>query len=245
MYYTRLALTLLRQVRRRLGNKNKNLWLFILYCARLALTLSPEMINEQYPSKLLERAVQELTRLPGVGRKTALRFALHLLAQDKEAVHAFSNSLTQLCDDVKHCKVCHNISDTEICDICSNPQRDKTTICVVENIHSVMSIENTGQFHGLYHVLGGVISPMDGVGPANLELDSLFERVEAGGINEVILALNPTMEGDTTNFYISRRLAQTGVKFSVLARGVSVGDDLEYTDEVTLGRSILGRTPLK
>ena len=245
MYYTRLALTLLRQVRRRLGNKNKNLWLFILYCARLALTLSPEMINEQYPSKLLERAVQELTRLPGVGRKTALRFALHLLAQDKEAVHAFSNSLTQLCDDVKHCKVCHNISDTEICDICSNPQRDKTTICVVENIHSVMSIENTGQFHGLYHVLGGVISPMDGVGPANLELDSLFERVETGGINEVILALNPTMEGDTTNFYISRRLAQTGVKFSVLARGVSVGDDLEYTDEVTLGRSILGRTPLK
>ena len=203
------------------------------------------MINEQYPSKLLERAVQELTRLPGVGRKTALRFALHLLAQDKEAVHTFSDSLTHLCDDVKHCKVCHNISDTEICDICANPQRDKTTICVVENIHSVMSIENTGQFHGLYHVLGGVISPMDGVGPADLELNSLFERVEAGGIYEVILALNPTMEGDTTNFYISRRLAQTGVKFSVLARGVSVGDDLEYTDEVTLGRSILGRTPLK
>lgn len=203
------------------------------------------MINEQYPSKLLERAVQELTRLPGVGRKTALRFALYLLAQEKESVHAFCNSLTQLTDDVKHCSICHNISDTDICDICSNPRRDATTICVVENIHSVMSIENTGQFHGLYHVLGGVISPMDGIGPANLELDSLFKRVEEGNIEEIILALNPTMEGDTTNFYISRRLASTNVKISVLARGVSVGDDLEYTDEVTLGRSILGRTPLK
>lgn len=203
------------------------------------------MINEQYPSKLLERAVQELTHLPGVGRKTALRFALYLLKQKKEDVHAFSDSLTTLRDEVKHCCICHNISDTDICDICSNPHRDKTTICVVENIHSVMSIENTGQYHGLYHVLGGVISPMDGVGPADIELDSLFKRVEAGGINEVILALNPTMEGDTTNFYISRRLAPTGIKFSVLARGVSVGDDLEFTDEVTLGRSILGRTPLK
>lgn len=203
------------------------------------------MINEQYPSKLLERAVQELTHLPGVGRKTALRFALYLLKQKKEDVHAFSDSLTTLRDEVKHCCICHNISDTDICDICSNPHRDKTTICVVENIHSVMSIENTGQYHGLYHVLGGVISPMDGVGPADIELDSLFKRVEAGGINEVILALNPTMEGDTTNFYIFRRLAPTGIKFSVLARGVSVGDDLEYTDEVTLGRSILGRTPLK
>lgn len=203
------------------------------------------MINEQYPSILLERAVQELTHLPGVGRKTALRFALYLLKQKKEDVHAFSDSLTTLRDEVKHCCICHNISDTDICDICSNPHRDKTTICVVENIHSVMSIENTGQYHGLYHVLGGVISPMDGVGPADIELDSLFKRVEAGGINEVILALNPTMEGDTTNFYISRRLAPTGIKFSVLARGVSVGDDLEYTDEITLGRSILGRTPLK
>ena len=203
------------------------------------------MIHEQYPSKLLEKAIQELTRLPGVGRKTALRFALYLLSQKKETVHYFSNSITQLIDDVKYCQVCHNLSDTDVCDICSNPHRDKSIICVVENIHSVMSIENTGQFHGLYHVLGGVISPMDGTGPADLELDSLFERVESGGVSEIILALNPTMEGDTTNFYISRRLAQSGVKFSVLARGVSVGDDLEYTDEVTLGRSILGRTPLK
>lgn len=203
------------------------------------------MIHEQYPSKLLEKAIQELTRLPGVGRKTALRFALYLLSQKKETVHSFSNSITQLIDDVKYCQVCHNLSDTDVCDICSNPHRDKSIICVVENIHSVMSIENTGQFHGLYHVLGGVISPMDGTWPADLELDSLFERVESGGVSEIILALNPTMEGDTTNFYISRRLAQSGVKFSVLARGVSVGDDLEYTDEVTLGRSILGRTPLK
>lgn len=203
------------------------------------------MINEQYPSRLLERAVQELTHLPGVGRKTALRFALYLLRQNQETVHAFSDSLTRLRDEVKHCRVCHNLSDTEICDICSNPRRDTSTICVVENIHSVMSIENTGQFHGLYHVLGGVISPMDGVGPSNLELESLFARVAQGGIKEIILALNPTMEGDTTNFYISRRLADTDVKFTVLARGVSVGDDLEYTDEVTLGRSILGRTPLK
>lgn len=203
------------------------------------------MIHEQYPSKLLEKAIQELTRLPGVGRKTALRFALYLLSQNKDTVHTFSNSITHLIDDVKYCKMCHNLSDTDVCDICSNPHRDKSIICVVENIHSVMSIENTGQFHGLYHVLGGVISPMDGTGPADLELDSLFERVENGGVNEIILALNPTMEGDTTNFYISRRLAQSGVKFSVLARGVSVGDDLEYTDEVTLGRSILGRTPLK
>ena len=203
------------------------------------------MIHEQYPSKLLEKAIQELTRLPGVGRKTALRFALYLLSQKKETVHSFSNNITQLIDDVKYCQVCHNLSDTDVCDICSNPHRDKSIICVVENIHSVMSIENTGQFHGLYHVLGGVISPMDGTGPADLELDSLFERVESGGVSEIILALNPTMEGDTTNFYISRRLAQSGVKFSVLARGVSVGDDLEYTDEVTLGRSILGRTPLK
>lgn len=203
------------------------------------------MTYEQCPSKLLEQAVQELTRLPGVGRKTALRFALYLLNQKSETVHGFSQSLIRLRDDVKHCCVCHNISDTETCDICSNPHRDKSVICVVENIHSVMSIENTGQFQGLYHVLGGVISPMDGVGPSDIELDSLFERVAQGEVKEIILALNPTMEGDTTNFYISRKLADSGVKISVLARGVSVGDDLEYTDEVTLGQSLIGRTPLK
>ena len=203
------------------------------------------MINEQYPSKLLEQAIQELSLLPGVGRKTALRFALFLLNQNKEAVHAFSNSLTHLRDDVKHCKICHNISDTDICNICANTNRDKSIICVVENIHSVMSIENTGQYNGLYHVLGGVISPMDGIGPSNLELDSLFKRVDIDNVKEIILALNPTMEGDTTNFYISRRLQSSNIKISLLARGVSIGDDLEYTDEVTLGRSITGRIPFK
>lgn len=203
------------------------------------------MITEQYPSKLLERAIQELSRLPGVGRKTALRYALYLLAQDREVTHALGESLLRLRDEIRHCKVCHNISDKELCDICADKRRDCSTICVVENIHSVMCIENTGQFHGLYHVLGGVISPVDGVGPSDLELESLFERVEKGGVSEVILALNPTFEGDTTNFYISRRLSSTGVRLSVLARGVSVGDELEYTDEVTLGRSIVARTPLK
>ena len=203
------------------------------------------MINEQYPSKLLEQAIQELSLLPGVGRKTALRFALFLLNQNKEAVHAFSNSLTHLRDDVKHCKICHNISDTDICNICANTNRDKSIICVVENIHSVMSIENTGQYNGLYHVLGGVISPMDGIGPSNLELDSLFKRVDIDNVKEIILALNPTMEGDTTNFYISRRLQSSNIKISLLARGVSIGDDLEYTDEVTLGRSITERIPFK
>lgn len=203
------------------------------------------MITEQYPSKLLERAVQELSHLPGVGRKTALRYALYLLRQDNTTTHALSESIVKLRDEVKHCKVCHNLSDNDICDICANKHRDRSIICVVENIHGVMCVENTGQYNGLYHVLGGVISPMDGIGPGNLELESLFQRVEKGGVNEIILALNPTMEGDTTNFYISRRLADSNVKLSVLARGVSIGDDLEYTDEVTLGRSLIGRTPLK
>ena len=202
-------------------------------------------MNEPYTSKLLERAVQELTRLPGVGRKTALRFALYLLKQDTDSVIDFCQSLSDLRTQVKYCKVCHNLSDTDECHICASPNRDRSVICVVENIHSVMSIEHTAQFHGLYHVLGGVISPMDGIGPNDLTLDSLFQRVEQGGVKEVILALNPTIEGDTTNFFISRRLAHTDVRISVLARGVSVGDDLEYTDEVTLGRSLIGRTPLK
>ena len=202
-------------------------------------------MNEPYTSKLLERAVQELTRLPGVGRKTALRFALYLLKQDTDSVIDFCQSLSDLRTQVKYCKVCHNLSDTDECHICASPNRDRSVICVVENIPSVMSIQHTAQFHGLYHVLGGVISPMDGIGPNDLTLDSLFQRVEQGDVKEVILALNPTIEGDTTNFFISRRLAHTDVRISVLARGVSVGDDLEYTDEVTLGRSLVGRTPLK
>lgn len=159
-------------------------------------------------------------------------------------MHALSKSLTDLADGVKYCRTCHNISDTEECDICANPLRDRATICVVENIQNVMAIENTGQYRGLYHVLGGVISPMDGIGPNDLELQSLVDRVNSGGIEEIILALNPTMEGDTTNFYIQRKIAGSGVRLSVLARGVSVGDDLEYTDEVTLGRSIINRTLL-
>jgi recombination protein RecR len=199
-------------------------------------------MNQQYPSALLERAINEFAKLPGIGRKTALRLVLHLLRQDNETVEAFGNSVITLKHDVKYCRVCHNISDTDVCLICANPSRDTSTICVVENIRDVMIIEATQQFKGLYHVLGGVISPMDGIGPGDLQIESLVERVKAGGINEVILALSTTMEGDTTSFYIYRKLEQTGVKLSVLARGVSVGDELEYTDEVTLGRSIVNRT---
>lgn len=198
-------------------------------------------MNEQYPSKLLEKAVNEFSKLPGIGHRTALRLVLHLLKQDTEAVRQFGESIIRLKEEVKYCQVCHNISDTELCDLCANPDRDRTTICVVENIRNVMSIEDTGQFHGLYHVLGGVISPMDGVGPGDIELASLVDRVAAGGISEVILALSPTMEGDTTNFYISRRLAPFDIKLTVLARGVNIGDELEYTDEITLGRSIVSR----
>lgn len=190
----------------------------------------------------MEKAVGEFSRLPGIGRKTALRLVLHMLRQENESVDSFANALVTLKHEVKYCKVCHNISDTDVCQICSDIRRDKSLICVVENIRNVMSIENTQQFHGLYHVLGGVISPIDGIGPSDLEIDSLVERVKAGGVSEVILALSSTMEGDTTNFYIFRKLADTGVKISVLARGISIGDELEYTDEVTLGRSIINRT---
>ena len=196
---------------------------------------------EQYPSRLLEKAITEMSKLPGIGRRTALRLVLHLLQQDSQTVHELAGSLVRLRDEVKYCSVCHNISDTDVCDICANPLRDRSVVCVVENVRGVLSIGNTGQFRGLYHVLGGVISPVDGVGPADLELDSLIGRVKEGGVEELILALNPTMEGDTTNFYIQRRLEGIPVKLSVLARGVSVGDELEFTDEVTLGRSIADR----
>lgn len=199
-------------------------------------------MNQQYPSALLEKAVNEFAKLPGIGRKTAMRLVLHLLKQDNATSESFANALVTLKHEVKYCKVCHNISDTEVCHICSNPQRDASTICVVENIQDVMAIENTQQFKGLYHVLGGVISPMDGIGPSDLEIDSLVKRVAEGGVNEVILALSSTMEGDTTNFYIFRKLAPYDVKLSIIARGISVGDELEYTDEVTLGRSIVNRT---
>lgn len=197
----------------------------------------------QYPSILLDKAVGEFAKLPGIGRKTALRLVLHMLRQTDEDVMTFADALSRLKREVRYCKVCHNISDTDVCSICSDSRRDGSVICVVENVQDVMAVENTQQFHGLYHVLGGVISPMDGVGPADLEIDSLVERVSQGGVKEVILALSSTMEGDTTNFFISRKLAQYPVKLSVIARGISVGDELEYTDEVTLGRSILNRTP--
>ena len=201
------------------------------------------MIQQQYPSQLLEKAVAEFAKLPGIGRKTALRLVLWMLRQEDEDVAQFAEAVSRLKQEVKYCHVCHNISDTEECPICSDPRRDKTTVCVVENIQDVMAIENTQQFHGLYHVLGGVISPMDGIGPSDIEIDSLISRVAEGNVQEVILALSPTMEGDTTNFYIFRKLGGYDVKVSVIARGVSVGNELEYTDEVTLGRSIMNRTP--
>ena len=191
----------------------------------------------------MENAVSQFSRLPGIGRKTALRLVLHLLRQDTEDVEQLASALTTMKREVKRCNVCHNISDQDVCPICSDPRRDRSTVCVVENIQDVMAIENTQQFHGLYHVLGGVISPMDGIGPSDLEIQSLVDRVGQGDVGEVILALSPTMEGDTTNFYIFRKLASfPQLKITVIARGVSVGDELEYTDEVTLGRSILNRT---
>ncbi len=196
---------------------------------------------DKYPSKLLENAVNEFSKLPGIGRKSALRLVLHLLRQDVESVNAFGNSLIQLRNEIKHCKVCHNISDTEVCQICSNSSRNVSVICVVENIRDVLSVENTQQYNGLYHVLGGIISPMDGIGPADLEIESLIERTKNDEVTEIILALSTTMEGDTTNFYIFRKLKDKPVKITTLARGVSIGDELEYTDEITLGRSLTNR----
>ncbi len=203
-------------------------------------------MNQQFSSVLLERAVDEFAKLPGIGKKTALRLVLHLLKREQSDVDAMAESIVKLRHEVKHCKVCHNISDDEICSICNNPLRDDNLICVVENFQDVLAIEATTQFHGLYHVLGGVISPMDGVGPADLEIQSLVDRVEAGNVKEVILALSSTMEGDTTNFVISRRLEKfMEVKLSVLARGMSINDEIQYTDEVTLARSIVNRVPFK
>ncbi|MCD8078947.1 MAG: recombination mediator RecR [Bacteroides sp.] len=184
-------------------------------------------MNQQYPSMLLEKAVGEFAKLPGIGKKTAMRLVLHLLRQEFPVVEAFGSAIVTLKQEVKYCRICHNISDTETCQICSNPQRDASTVCVVETIRDVMAVEATQQFRGLYHVLGGVISPMDGVGPGDLQIESLVRRVEEENVREVILALSTTMEGDTTNFYIFRKLEKTGVKISVIARGISVGDELE------------------
>ena len=201
-------------------------------------------MEQPCPSTLLEKAVSEFSLLPGIGRKTALRLVLHLLKMSVDEVETFTQALHRLRTDVKYCRVCHNISDTDVCNLCASPRRDASTVCVVENVQDVMAIENTQQYNGLYHVLGGIISPMEGVGPGDIEIDSLEQRVKDGGIKEVILALSSTMEGDTTNFYISRKLSPHGVKLSVIARGISVGDEIEYTDEVTLGRSILNRTAM-
>ena len=197
---------------------------------------------QHYPSSLLEKAVDEFAKFPGIGRKTALRLVLNMLRREKGEVCRFIDSISQLMDKVKYCRVCHNISDSDVCDICLDKSRDQSTVCVVENVQDVMAVESTMQYHGLYHVLGGVISPMDGIGPGDIEIDSLVHRVENEGIREVILALGSTMEGDTTNFYIYRKLSIYDVKVSIIARGISVGDEMEYTDEVTLGRSILNRT---
>lgn len=200
-------------------------------------------MSQEYPSSLLERAVSEFTKLPGIGRKTATRLVLHLLRKSEDEVESFSDSMIRLKREAKYCKECHSISDTDICPICANPSRDHSIICVVENIQDVMAVENTMQYRGVYHVLGGVISPMDGVSPSDLQIESLIERVATGEVKEIILALSSTMEGDTTNFYIFRKLAQYDVKLTMIARGISVGDELEYADEITLGRSIINRTP--
>ena len=202
-------------------------------------------MTQQYPSRLLESAVQEFSKLPGIGRKTALRLVLYMLRLETDEVTQFTQTLDRLKREVKFCRVCHNISDQDVCPICSDHRRDASTICVVENIQDVMAVENTQQFTGLYHVLGGLISPMDGIGPSNLEIDSLVQRVAEGEVKEVILALSSTMEGDTTNFYIFRKLAAFDVKITMIARGIAVGNELEYTDEVTLGRSILNRVPFE
>ena len=199
------------------------------------------MGQQQFSSSLLENAVNEFSKLPGIGSKSALRLVLHLLKQSEHEVEVFGNSFIHLRKEIIYCKVCHNISDTEVCRICANPSRERQTVCVVENIRDVMSIENTQQYKGVYHVLGGIISPMDGIGPADLEINSLLLRVEKGEIDEVIFALSTTMEGDSTNFYIFKKLKPFDVKVTTLARGVSIGDEIEYTDEVTLGRSIVNR----
>lgn len=196
-----------------------------------------------FSSKLIQDAVEQFAKLPGIGRKSAMRLALHLLKMDKDEVRNFGEAFIDLRDKINYCQECHNISDMDICELCSNPSRESSTLCVVEDIRDVIAIENTHQFKGKYHVLGGIISPMDGVGPADLNIESLVSKVAQGNIKEIIMALSTTMEGDTTNFYIFKRLKEYEIKMSIIARGISVGDELEYADEVTLGRSIVNRTP--
>lgn len=198
---------------------------------------------EEYPSKLLANAIEQFSSLPGVGKRTAMRLALFLLKQEKEEVNRFGDAFIKLRNEIQYCKKCYNISEAEICSICSNPARDESLICVVQDVRDVMAIENTSQYKGLYHVLGGIISPMDGIGPADITIEELVERAADGNIKEIIMALSTTMEGDTTNFYIFKRLKEFEITISAIARGVSVGDELEYADELTLGRSLLNRVP--
>ncbi len=195
-----------------------------------------------YPSKIVENAVNALSKLPGIGRKTALRLVLHILKEDEQEASSLGNSIIDLRKKIQYCKICHNISDTEHCEICRNPKRNHSLICVVEDIRDVIAIENTNQFNGVYHVLGGIISPMDGIGPNDLNIESLVIKVSSGGVNEIIMALSATMEGDTTNFFIYKKIKEYNIILSTIARGVAVGDNLEYTDEITLGRSIINRT---
>ncbi len=201
------------------------------------------MSYTEFPSRLLENAVNEFASLPGVGRKTAFRLVMNLLRRNADDVKRFGESIIKLHGEIHYCKICHNISDTEICNICSDEKRDPSVVCVVENIQDVMAIENTRQFRGMYHVLGGIISPIDGIGPADLRIDSLEEKVKNGGISEVIFALSTTMEGDTTNYYLYKKLNRYNITLTTLARGVAIGDELEYTDEITLGRAINNRNP--
>ncbi|MAO70926.1 MAG: recombination protein RecR [Flavobacteriales bacterium] len=196
-----------------------------------------------FPSKLIENAVNQLSSLPGIGKKTALRLVLHMLKQDKNNINQFGNSFIDLVENINYCMNCYSVSDNKMCEICSNPKRDQKTICVVEDIRVMMAVENTHQFKGVYHVLGGLISPMDGIGPTDIKVEELVQKVENGNIQEIIFTLSTTMEGDTTNFYLFRRLKDSGVKISSIARGISIGDELEYTDEITLGTAIISRLP--
>ncbi|MFC7773650.1 recombination mediator RecR [Flavobacterium sp. GCM10027622] len=199
----------------------------------------------EFSSKLLEKAVNEMAQLPGIGKRTALRLVLHLLKQPKEQTGFLTSALTTMREEIKFCQSCHNISDVTVCEICANTNRNHHLVCVVEDVRDVMAIENTGQYRGIYHVLGGKISPIDGIGPSQLNISSLVEKVKSGGVEEIIFALSSTMEGDTTNFYIYKQIKETGVVTSSIARGISVGDELEYADEVTLGRSIVNRIPFE
>lgn len=201
------------------------------------------MSYSEFPSKLLENAVNEFASLPGIGRKTAFRLVMNLLRRDPGEVKSFGESILRLHDEIRYCRICHNISDTDICNICGDDKRDSSIVCVVENIQDVMAIENTRQFRGVYHVLGGIISPIDGIGPSDLKIDSLEEKAAGGKTKEIIFALSTTMEGDTTNFYLYKRLSKYDLMLSTLARGVAIGDELEYTDEITLGRAINNRNP--